>query len=167
MNVRVRWLPIRLARIFIGTHHRHHKRTTGAIVALGAFDGAELRGVILVGRPNAQRTQNRTDILVAEVLRCCTLANRARDDGHAECLPSMLYARARRLCQAMGVDRLETKVLAEEPGTSLLAAGWTDEGPAGGGSWDRPSRRREDADLFGEKFPHGPKRRFAVWCQHR
>ena len=34
-----------------------------------------------------------------------------------------------------------------EFGASLRAAGWIEDGEAGGGSWDRPSRRRQ-AELF-------------------
>lgn len=163
---RTHWLPLRKARTFVSLHHRHHWRPQGAIIALGAFVDGELRGVIIVGRPNARRTQNRTDMLVAEVLRCCTLADRRTSTGHAECLPSRLYAAARRLCQAMGVDRLETKILAEETGQSLLAAGWMEDGQTPGGSWDKPSRPRETEDMFGRKYPTGAKRRFAVSCVH-
>jgi hypothetical protein len=34
--------------------------------------------------------------------------------------------------------------LESEPGTSLIAAGWTREMVSGGGSWSRPSRGRDD-----------------------
>jgi hypothetical protein len=44
----------------------------------------------------------------------------------------------------MGYARILTYVLESEEGVSLRASGWTLVGVRGGGSWDRPSRRRAD-----------------------
>ena len=62
-----------------------------------------------------------------EVTRCCT-------DG-AKNAASMLYGAAWRATKALGYRRLITYTLAEEPGTSLRAAGWTvvAESPGGRG----------------------------------
>ena len=57
---------------------------------------------------------------------------------------SILYAAAARAGQAMGYKRIITYTLPEEGGASLRASGWIEEGQAGGGSWNRPSRGRID-----------------------
>lgn len=162
-RVIVHWLTLREAHRFVNLHHRHHEASRGGIFALGAFVAGVLVGVIVVGRPLAAATQAKG--LIAEVLRCATREeDHATPRGHAKCIPSRLYAQARRVWQTMGGFRIETKILREEPGTSLLAAGWLDEGPTGGGSWDRKKRPRQNRNLFGERYPEGPKRRFAAPC---
>ena len=72
----------------------------------------------------------------AEVIRCCT------DGAPNAC--SMLYGAARRAVKALGYRRLVTYTLPEEGGASLRASGWTLAGEAGGGSWSRDGRERED-----------------------
>jgi hypothetical protein len=57
---------------------------------------------------------------------------------------SLLYGAAWRSAQAMGRRRIVTYTLPAEGGASLRASGWCEVGPAGGGSWDTPSRRRTD-----------------------
>jgi hypothetical protein len=57
---------------------------------------------------------------------------------------SMLYSAAARAAKAMGYHRIITYILESEPGTSLKAAGWINKGRAGGGSWSREDRPRED-----------------------
>jgi hypothetical protein len=70
----------------------------------------------------------------------------------------MLYGAARRIAFAMGYTKIVTYTLPEEGGASLRAAGWKNEGEAGGGSWSRDKRQR-DLPLRGEVktrwvFPH-------------
>lgn len=65
---------------------------------------------------------------------------------------SMLYAAAWRACRALGYRRLVTYILAEEPGTSLHAAGWKCIGEAGGGTWHREGRPRVDRHPTQRKF---------------
>ena len=78
----------------------------------------------------------------------------------------MLYGRLCRAAFALGYRHVITYKLQSEPGTSLLAAGFEleavlDERP----SWDTPSRRREQHDLFGnERRPSGPKERWGRWA---
>jgi hypothetical protein len=69
---------------------------------------------------------------------------------------SILYAAASRAAQAMGAEKIQTYILDSEPGTSLKASGWTDEGEAGGGDWNAPSRGGRRTDQPQEK-----KRRWA------
>lgn len=129
--MRLRHVTFRDACEFIAKHHRHHKPPQGHIVSIGCEIDGELHGVATIGRPVARRLD---DGKTAEVTRLC-------------CLPtpnvaSWLLARAKRLANAMGYTRVVTYTLDSESGSSLLGAGWTDEGPAGGGSWSKPSRPR-------------------------
>lgn len=100
-------------------------------------------GVVTVCAPVARAVDYWT---VAEVARLAT-------DGHPNAC-SFLYARAARVAREMGYERIQTYILATEPGTSLKAAGWICGGGTKGGTWDRPSRRRR------EGAPTIPKRRF-------
>lgn len=125
---------------FIRRHHSHHKPPQGWKFGIGVNDDGRLCGVIIVGRPVAR---NLDDGWTAEVTRCCT-------DGtkHAA---SKLYAAAWRAARAMGYKRLVTYTLAEEAGTSLIAAGYKVLYETRGGSWSRPSRPRCDKHPLGKK----------------
>lgn len=95
-------------------------------------------GAVIVGRPVARMVD---PYGAAEVVRLVT-------DGTKNAC-TFLYSSAARAAEAMGFDKIQTYILESEPGTSLKAAGWTCEGPAGGGDWNRPSRgdRRTDQPL--------------------
>jgi len=67
---------------------------------------------------------------------------------------SMLYAAAWRAARAMGVESMDTFTHMDEPGTSLRAAGWIDDGITAGGEYDRPSRPRA------AQIDPAPKRRW-------
>jgi hypothetical protein len=97
-------------------------------------------GVVTVGRPVARMLDNGYTL---EVTRCCT-------DGTPHAC-SKLYAAAWRATRALGYRRLITYTLAEEPGTSLTAAGWRVVGQTSGGSWSCPSRPRVDLAPLGQK----------------
>ena len=127
--------PVRFdeAAAFVRKHHRHHLPPVGHLFSIGVNDGANVVGVVIVGRPVARFLD---DTWTAEVTRCCT-------DG-TEHAASKLYAAAWRACRAMGYRRLITYTLDTEPGTSLVAAGWKLVGAAGGGSWSCESRPRVD-----------------------
>ena len=85
---------------------------------------------------------------VLEVIRLVT------DGTHNAC--SMLYGAAARAGAALGFIRIQTYILDSEPGTSLRAAGWTDEGEAGGGQWKHTDGQPRRTDQ-----PTGMKRRYA------
>jgi hypothetical protein len=143
-----RWivpLTLELANAYVAAHHRHHGPVRGHRFSLGLIGEGGLRGVVIVGWPVARLPD---DGLSAEVTRLCT-------DGSPNAA-SALYAAARRVAREMGFLRIVTYTLADEPGTSLRAAGWRCVGEADGGSWDTPSRRRED------DHPTGPKVRWQV-----
>jgi alkylated DNA nucleotide flippase Atl1 len=129
-------VPINIAdaRRFVNEFHRHHKAPLSAKFALGLEANGELAGVAMVGRPVARMLD---DGRTAEVTRCCV-----REGVPNGC--SMLYGAAWRCARAMGYKRLVTYTLDTEPGSSLAASNWRVVGQAGGGSWSRPSRTRED-----------------------
>lgn len=135
--MKLEYAPIRLAEAnaFVQRHHRHHGPVTGCKFCVSIRDAAtgELRGVAIVGRPVARALD---DGVTLEVNRLCTLGDRNA------C--SMLYAAAWRAAKAMGYTRLITYTLPQEGGASLRAAGWRVVARTKGGSWNCPSRPRED-----------------------
>lgn len=126
-------IPLRTARAFIAWAHRHLTPPRGAKFAVGVSttDGT-LVGVATAGRPVARAFD---DGVTLEVTRLCT-------DGTANACSALLGA-TWRAAQAMGYRRLITYTRADEPGTSLRAAGLrrvADLPPRTG--WDTPSRPR-------------------------
>lgn len=138
--------PLRRAKAYVGDWHRTHKKTgKGHMWSLAvALDGFVV-GVAIVGRPVAHRLQ---DGFTCEVLRCCT------DGTRNAC--SILYSAAARTARDKGYRRIITYTLAAEPGTSLVASGWTRMYRTKGGHWDRPSRPREPSENAGPKH---------MWCK--
>ena len=104
------------ANEFIESLHRHHKRIQGHRFSLGAVDGeGYLVGVVVVGRPVSGKNQRSW----VEVTRLCT-------DGTKNAC-SFLYGAAARAARALGYKKIQTYILDDEPGTSLVASGWTFE----------------------------------------
>lgn len=64
---------------------------------------------------------------------------------------SALYAAAARIGREMGYKKIQTYILASEPGTSLVASGWVDEGEAGGGQWKHTDGKPRRTDQPTEK----------------
>lgn len=146
-EARLRIVPttLKAANAFVGTEHRHHPPTRGHKFSVAVESDAGLHGVAIAGRPVARGLDHEREL---EVLRLCT-------DGTPNAC-SMLYGAVARVARAMGYDRRNvlTYILADEPGTSLRAAGWRFDGMTRGESWDRPNRRRVD------KAPTTPKQRW-------
>jgi hypothetical protein len=103
----------REASAFVARFHRHHQPPRGTKFCIGACDGDELVGVVMVGRPIARHYD---DGLTLEVNRSCTTGTANAN--------SMLYAAAWRATKALGYRRLITYTRADESGISLKAAGW-------------------------------------------
>jgi hypothetical protein len=61
----------------------------------------------------------------------------------------MLYAAAARVCKEMGFIYIQTYILDNEPGTSLLAAGWIISHRTAGRDWNVKNRmgRRTDQPM--------------------
>lgn len=114
MSLTIVPITFRAAGAFVAAHHRHNKPPRGTKFCIGVCDDdGQLRGVAMVGRPVARHYD---DGLTAEVNRTCT-------DGCPNA-NSALYGAAWRIAQAMGYRRLVTYTQADEPGSSLTAAGW-------------------------------------------
>jgi hypothetical protein len=86
-----------------------------------------------------------------EITRCCVMENVPNG-------ASRLMGAACRVAKELGYGSIITYTLASESGESLKATGFTCEGEAGGGQWDRRSRRRQRCDEEDEAI--GPKRRW-------
>jgi hypothetical protein len=157
--VRLRLRPVTFAeaRRYVAEVHRHNDPPVGYRVAVGIEDAdGNLRGVGILGIPKARMTmqEGRT----AEVIRVAT------DGVKNGC--SMLYGALVRAAWALGYDRIVTYTLAEEGGASLRAAGWRNDGKAGGGDWTvHPSvvRSHQRPTLFFDaKVPTGEKVRWVI-----
>jgi hypothetical protein len=140
MGLRVRPLTLKQANEAVSKLHRHHKPAQGHRFSLGVFDGEELRGACIVGRPVARGCD---PWLTAEVTRLVT-------DGTKNAC-SILYAASARAAQAMGFDKIQTYILEEEPGTSLKASGWLFAAKTAGGDWNHSKayagKRRTDQPM--------------------
>jgi hypothetical protein len=135
-QTRLRAVPCTITRAkeIVDAWHRHHGSSTSALFATAvADDKGIVRGVVLIGRPVARLLD---DGFTLEVTRVAT-------DGTPNAC-SALYGIARRVGAALGYARLITYTRADEPGTSLRAAGLHDDGPIRARSWNMPSRTRTD-----------------------
>ena len=116
-------MELRDANALVTNLHRHHKPVRGHRFSIGAVDPeGRVVGAAIVGRPVARLSGQPGEVL--EVTRLVT-------DGTPNAC-SFLYAAAARVGKALGYLRIQTYILESEPGTSLRAAGWTDEGLADG-----------------------------------
>jgi len=128
------------AQEFVRRVHRHHPPQVGEKFVIGAMSNGLLVGVAVVGRPVARHLDNGWAL---EVTRLAT------DGTKNTC--SFLYGHSARAARALGYSQIFTYTLASERGASLRAAGWTMDGAAGGGTWSRPSRPRDDVSPTEQK----------------
>lgn len=143
-------LPLTLAQAneLISAWHRHHKPVTGHRFSIGCvLTVSVIVGAAIVGRPVGRKTDQ---YLVAEVTRLVTTGEKNA------C--SFLYSACARIAREMGFESIQTFILREEPGTSLMAAGWdfdglTDSKP---GKWH--SREGRDSDQPAEAKQRWVKR---------
>jgi len=110
---------------------------------VGVVNGHQLIGVATVGNPVARAFNGRG---IVEVNRLCV----RRDIASLLCwnAASMLYGAASRAAERAGFQSIITYTHETEDSTSLRAAGWTRNGPAGGRSWHRPGRPRSNRNAF-------------------
>lgn len=135
-------LTLQQANELVTILHRHHKPVRGHRFSIGAQKGKFLVGAAIVGRP-VSRGFN--PWFVAEVTRLVT-------NGTPNAC-SFLYSSCARAAKAMGFQKIQTYILAEEPGTTLRAAGWVQVATTKGGDWNNSRTRRTDQ-------PQGPKSRW-------
>ena len=138
-------LELSEANAFVLEKHRHHKPCTGHRFSIGCSDAGILVGVSIVGRPVSRGCNFRTTV---EVSRLCT-------DGTKNAC-SFLYSACARAARELGYAKIQTYILEDEPGTSLLAAGWVFEDKTSGGHWSGSNKKPRRSDQ-----PEGPKLRFA------
>jgi len=139
MSLKVCPLTIKQSNELVRKWHRHHKPVVGYRFAIGVLDeDGDLHGAAIVGRPVSRELEQYG---IAEVTRLVT-------DGHKHAC-SFLYAACARIAREMGFQRIQTYILDTEPGTSLLAAGWTLVRKTNEGNWNNSWRkgRREDQPM--------------------
>jgi|SRR3990167_848010 len=142
--VRLHIVPLELRDLntLVSMLHRHHKPVQGHRFSIGArTESGLLIGGASVGRPVARNGGNPSEVL--EVTRLVT-------DGTPNAC-SFLYSAAARIGKALGYRHIQTYILASESGTSLRAAGWIDEGEAGGGQWKHTDGKPRRTDQPTEK----------------
>lgn len=144
--------PIKLkdANRFVDENHRHNIPTNGHKYSVACYDGDRLCGVAIAGKPVARLLDDGETI---EIRRVCT------DGTRNAC--SILYGACTRIAREMGFRRVVTYTLESEPGSSLKASGFRNDGLCGGGGWDRVSRHRESEviTLFGERKKFSTERK--------
>jgi hypothetical protein len=133
----LRLCPVSLAQAneHVAAWHRHNQPVVGHKFSVGVCDDqGVLRAVGIAGRPVARHFDDGDTIEV----------NRVASDGTPNAC-SMLYGALARASFALGYRRVVTYTQADEPGSSLRAAGWrviAQRPPKVG--WSVPSRPRPD-----------------------
>lgn len=119
-------LELRELNDLVSKWHRHHKPVQGHRFSIGAMEGktGEIVGGCSVGRPVSRGVNPKTTL---EVTRLVT------DGTRNAC--SFLYSAAARIGREMGYQKIQTYILQDELGTSLLASGWSFEDVTQGGQW--------------------------------
>ena len=128
---------------FVAAVHRRRPKVQGAMWCVSVRSGDEIVGVALVGWPARKQSSDEIDTLC--VLR---VAAKPDPDDPAKGIKnvcSMLYGASWKAARAMGATSMVTFTDLDEPGTSLVAAGWIEDGVTSGGEWTRPSRARNAA----------------------
>ncbi len=138
-NLELRDVDLKTAKAFVEEHHRHNKPPVSWRWGHAVYNGDDLIGVAMVGRPVARMIDGSTTV---EVNRLCVRADLDGELVWNAC--SMLYGAAAREAKRRGFEKIITYTLETEDGTTLRAVGWDPEHRTRGGSWNRPSRARED-----------------------
>ena len=146
-------LTLAEARRYVADHHRHNEPPIGHRFSIGLARDGVLVGVVVASRPVAR---NADDGRTLELVRLTTEGDRNA------C--SRLYGAACRAAFAMGYRRVVTYTLADEPGSSLRASGFAEDGTTAGHSgWKHTQgpRAGDRLRLFDPPLmPVGPKTRW-------
>lgn len=125
---------VKAAQKWVKEWHRHLPRIQGGMFAVRVVgEERECLGVGIAGHPSRVWLQSGRIVI-----------SRVATPG-TENACSMIYGALCRAAKALGYREAWTYTLADEPGTSLRAAGFEDMGLTDGGEWDRPSRKRKPA----------------------
>lgn len=128
--------------------HRHLPVAPGGLFAVALADAGTICAVAIAANP-ARVWQGTGRVVISRVAVAPGLDIQAN-----AC--SRLYGALCRAAEALGYREAWTYTLESEPGTSLRAAGFSDEGMSAGGQHGRAGRPRAPA------VQSGPKRR---WCR--
>lgn len=131
MALELRPTTCRAAQAIVKQLHRKLPRVEGGTAGTTVFVNGELVGVGIASLPKAPASR---DGYTIEITRVAT-------DGHPNAC-SRLYGALCRSCAALGYRRAITFTQLGEPGTSLRAAGFTDDGLTREQCWDRPNNPR-------------------------
>lgn len=135
-------IHLKVANQFVGQFHRHNKQVLNHKFSIGVFEGSELMGVAIVGRPIARRLD---DGMTLEVLRTCT------KPGAPKGTNSKLYGHCKKIVQVMGYKRLITYTLKSESGMSLKAVGAIPGAELKGSKgWSNNVRKRDFQEIYGK-----------------
>ena len=135
-------ITLKEANEFVQKYHRHNGKVRGWKFGLALNDGEKIVGVVIAGRPLARKLDDKYTL---EITRCCT-------DGTKNAC-SMLYNSICRAAKEIGYRKCITYTLQTETGSSLKGAGWTiADNKAGGGSWNRKTRKRTDSHILDYKI---------------
>ena len=113
-------ITLKAANDFVKQYHRHNLPTVGCKFAIACYNGDQLCGVAICGRPTAR---NADDGKTIEIYRNCT------DGTYNAC--SKLYGACVKVAKDMGYERVITYILDSENGASVLASNFTFDGRAG------------------------------------
>jgi hypothetical protein len=131
LSLELRPIGVREASAVVKRLHRHLPRVIGGLFAAAVYERGELVGVGVASQPKARLSR---DGFTVEITRIATSGSRNA------C--SRLYGALLRASAAVGYRRAITFTRLDEPGSSLRAAGWIEDGTTREQSWDRPSRGR-------------------------
>lgn len=136
-------ISLNAARDWIAQVHRHLRRPiTGWLFGVEILRDGERIGVACAGRPMARALQ---DGVTCEITRVAIV-----EGARNAC--SFAYGALRRAAAALGCTRVVTYTLdGEEPGSSVRAAGFVDDGTVDGREWTTPSRRRNPSEQTADK----------------
>jgi hypothetical protein len=139
-------VPAHSVRSFIARNHAHCGVPVTWRFHQAVYNGATLIGVAVVGNPVAPALMHRG---IVEVNRLCVrrdLAAALRWNA-----ASMLYGWCAREAELRGWQQIITYTRADEPGTSLTAAGWKREATIRGRGWHSGRRRRSNRNSWIDK----------------
>lgn len=150
--LRLRPYPVKRALPFVRAVHRRLPKILGGMWSVALQQAAEIRGVAVVGRPNARLMDDGERL---QVLRVAVIVGTPNG-----C--SMLYGACSRAARAMGASDLFTYIHDDESGVSLKASGWIEdtEFESDGGLWGRAGRERQTVE------PGGKRRFWAPWSAY-
>ncbi len=126
---------------WVADTHRHLPKLQGALFAVAVREAGQIVAVGTAGNP--PRVWQGTGRFV--ITRVAAKPVAADPGEHAKPYCTMIYGALCRAGKALGYREAWTYTLAEEPGTSLRAAGFEDMGLTRAEEWTRPSRTRAAA----------------------